>query len=112
MLQDIPWEIFVDTGRVGFHGLLHVEHKREFLIFDLQRAHALHGRDLILRNDDRDVVAVVAHMAVQKMPVGNVLMAGVHRPRVTGRREGDVRHVEAGQHLHNAGDGLRRGLVD
>ena len=54
----------MDAGRVGLHGLLHVEHKLEFLIFNLQRAHALHGRDLILRNDDRNVVAIVAHMAV------------------------------------------------
>ena len=112
VLQDIPREIFVDAGRVGLHGLLHVEHKREFLIFDLQRAHALHGRDLILRNDDRDVVAVVAHMAVQKIAVGHVLMPRVHRPGMARRREAVLRHVEAGQHLHNAGDGLRRGLVD
>ena len=112
VLQDIPREIFVDAGRVGLHGLLHVEHKREFLVFDLQRAHALHGRDLILRNDDRDVVAVVAHMAVQKIAVGHVLMPRVHRPGMARRREAVLRHVEAGQHLHNAGDGLRRGLVD
>ena len=64
VLQDIPREIFVDAGRVGLHGLLHVEHKRKLLVFDLERAHALHGRDLILRDDDRNVVAIVAHVAV------------------------------------------------
>ena len=61
---------------------------------------------------DRDVVAVVAHMAVQKIAVGHVLMAGIHGPGMTRRGEAVLRHVEAGQHLHNAGDGLRRGLVD
>ena len=61
---------------------------------------------------DRDVVAVVAHMAVQKIAVGHVLMPRVHRPGMARRREAVLRHVEAGQHLYNAGDGLRRGLVD
>ena len=37
-------------------------------------------------------------------------MGRVHRPRVAGRGERDVRHVEAGQDLHNAGDLL--GLAD
>ena len=51
-------------------------------------------------------------MAVQKIAVGHVLMPRVHRPGMARRREAVLRHVEAGQHLHNAGDGLRRGLVD
>ena len=35
---------------------------------------------------DRDVVAVVAHMAVQKIAVGHVLMPRVHRPGMARRR--------------------------
>ena len=54
----------MNERRVLFHRLLHVEHERKLLVFDLERTHALHGRNLVLRNDDRNVVAIVAHMAV------------------------------------------------
>ena len=54
----------MNEGRILFHRLLHVEHEGEFLIFDLERAHALHSRDLVLRDDGRNVIAVVAHVAV------------------------------------------------
>ena len=47
-------------------------------------------------------------MPVEQMPVGHVLMARIHRPRMTRRWERMLRHVEAGQHLHHAVDGLRR----
>ena len=112
VLQDIPREILVNERRAFFHGLLHVEHKRKLVVFDLERAHALHGRDLVLRDDDCDVVAVVAHVAVQEVAVCNVLMSRVHRPGVARRRKAVLRHIEAGQHLHDAWNGLRRGLVD
>ena len=102
----------MDLRCVRLHRFLHVQHERQHVVLDLQSAHALHRRDLVFRDDDGDLVPIVAHVPVQQMPVGNVLMAGVHRPRVTGRREGDVRHVEAGQHLDHALDGLSRRGVD
>ena len=41
------------------------------------------------------------------MPVGGVLMSGIHRPRMAGSREGDIRHIKAGEDLDNAADLLR-----
>ena len=110
MLEDVVGERLVQLRRAGLHGLLHVEHERQLLILDLDGAHGLHGRDLVLGDDSADIVAVIAHVPVEQVPVGNVLMGRVHRPRVAGRGERDVRHVEAGQDLHNAGNFL--GLAD
>ena len=47
-------------------------------------------------------------MPVQQVAVRHVLMAGVHGPGVARRGERVLRHVETGQHLHHAGDLLRR----
>ena len=78
MLQDIPREIFVDAGRVGLHGLLHVEHERQFLVFDLNGAYGLHSRNLILGDNSAHIIAIIAHMLVQQVPVGNILMRRGH----------------------------------
>ena len=112
VLQDIVGAVLVYLGGVGRHGLLRVQHEGQLLILHLQRTDALHGGDLVLRNDHGDIVAVVPHMAVQQVAVRHVLMAGVHGPGVARRGEAVLRHVEAGQHLHHAVDGLRRGCVN
>ena len=111
VLEDVVREVFVQLRRTRLHRLLRVEHERQFLVFDPQRAHALHGRDLVFRDDDGHIVSVIAHMPVEQMPVGHVLMARIHRPRMTRRWERMLRHVEAGQHLHHAVDLFGGGLV-
>ena len=110
MLEDVVGERLVQLRRAGLHGLLHVEHERQLLILDLDGAHGLHGRDLVLGDDSADIVAVIAHVPVEQVPVGNVLMGRVHRPRVASCGERDIRYVEAGQDLDNAGNFL--GLAD
>ena len=111
VLEDVVREVLVQLRRARLHRLLRVEHERQFLVFDPQRAHALHGRDLVFRDDDGHIVSVIAHMPVEQMPVGHVLMARIHRPRMTRRWERMLRHVEAGQHLHHAVDLFGGGLV-
>ena len=98
--------------RAVLHRLLRVEDKGQRLIFHLERADALMRRDLVLRDDDRHVVAPVADVPVEQKPVGDILMSRVHRPRMARRRERNVRHIEAGEHLHNAGNSLCRGCID
>ena len=110
MLEDVVGERLVQLRRTGLHGLLHVEHERQLLILDLDGAHGLHGRDLVLGDDSADIVTVIAHVPVEQVPVGNVLMGRVHRPRVASRGERDIRYVEAGQDLDNTGNFL--GLAD
>ena len=90
--------------RAVLHRLLHIEHERQGFVFDLQRAHALHGGNLVLGDHDRHVVAIIAHMRVQKPAVRNVLMLRIHRPRMPRGREIDLRRVKAGQDLNNARD--------
>ena len=112
VLEDVVGIALVQLGRARLHGLLRVQHEGQLLVLHLQRADALHGGHLVLGDDHGDVVAVVADVAVQQIAVGHVLMAGVHGPGMARRGEAVLRHVEAGQHLHHALDGLRRGLVD
>ena len=101
----------MELRRAGLHRLLHVDDEGQLFILHLQRAHALVRRDLVLRDDHGNVVAPIADVAVQQPPVGDVLMPRIHRPRVAGGGEVDLRHVEAGQHLHDTGDGgSRRGV--
>lgn len=106
VLQDIVGIVLVELGCAVLHGLLHIQHEGQLLILHLQRPHALHGGHLVLRDDHRHIVAPIPHMAVEQMAVGHVLMAGIHGPRVARRGEHDVRHIEAGDDLHHARDGL------
>ena len=112
VLEDVVGVSLVQLGRARLHGLLRVQHEGQLLVFHHQRADALHGGHLILGDDHGDIVAVVAHMAVQQIAVRHILMAGIHGPGMTRRGEAVLRHVEAGQHLHHALNGLRRGLVN
>ena len=98
--------------RAGLHGLLRIENEREILVFHRDCPHALRGGNLVLGDDDRNVVPPVPHMPVQKQPVRHVLMPGIHRPRMSRRRERKIRHVNTRQHLHNARDRLRAGRID
>ena len=106
VLQDVVGIVLVKLGRPLLHGLLGVQHEGQHVVLHLQRPHALHGGHLVLRDDHRHIVAPVPHVAVQQMAVGHVLMARVHGPWMACRGEGDVRHVEAGDDLHHAVDGL------
>ena len=106
VLQDIARKLLVDERRVRLHRLLHVQHERKLLILDLQRAHALHRRYLVLCDDNGDIVSVVAHMAVEQVPVRQILMFRIHRPGMPRRWKAVLRHIEARQHLYNARDRL------
>ena len=112
VLEDVVGISLMELGRAGLHGLLHVQHEGKLIILHLQGADALHGGHLILGDDHGDIIAVVAHMAVQQVAVGHVLMAGIHGPGVARRGEAVLRHVEAGQYLHHALDRLSRGRVN
>ena len=78
MLENVVGERLVQLRRAGLHGLLHVEHERQFLVFDLNGAYGLHSRNLILGDNSAHIIAIIAHMLVQQVPVGNILMRRVH----------------------------------
>ena len=108
VLEDVVGVGLVELGSAGLHGLLHIQHEGQLLVFHLQRPDALHGGHLVFCDDHRHVVAIVADVPVQQVAVRHVLMAGVHGPGVARRGERVLRHVETGQYLHHAGDLLRR----
>ena len=110
--EDVVREFLVQQRGIGLHGLLHVQHEGIFLIFHAQRAQGLRGGDLILRDDGGDVIAVEAHAGRQQQAVGDVLMVRIGRPRMACRGEFDLRHVKAGDDLHDALDLLGGARVD
>ena len=86
--------------------------KEMISVFGCPGSHALQRRrDLVLRDDGADVVAVVAHVAVEQKPVLYVLMPRVHAPGMAGGGKGYIRHVEAGEHLYDAGYFFRTGGI-
>ena len=112
VLEYVIRAAIVELWGAVLHGLLCIQHERQLFIFHLDGANGLHRRDLIFRNDRAHIVAVVAHMPVQQIAVGDVLMSGVHRPRVARRRERDIRNVEAGEDLHHTLDLFRLAQID
>ena len=102
VMQNIMRKFLMKLRLAVLHGLLHVQNEGKLLVFHADLARGLRCGDLILRDHGRDIVAVIAHMAVQQAAVSDVLMRRLHRPRVTGGRELDVRHVEAGEDAHDA----------
>ena len=110
--QEVARVLLVELGRTGGHGLLDIQHKGEGLVLHPHQLRGLGGGHLIVRHHHGHVVAVVAHMAAQQQPVRHVLVAGVCGPGVSGGGEAVLRHVEAGEDFHHAGDPLRRRSVD
>ena len=106
VLEDVVGEFLVELGRTLLHGLLGIQHEGQLLVLHLQGADTLHGGHLILGDDHRHIVAPIAHVPVQQVAIRHVLMAGIHGPGMARRGERDTRHVEAGQHLYHAVDGL------
>ena len=107
VLQDIVGVFLVELGRAVLHGLLHVEDEGQLLIFHLDGTGSLCGSDLIFRHDCRHIVAVIAHMAVEQITVGHILMGGLHRPGMARRGIGDVGNVKAGEDPDHTGDLFR-----
>ena len=112
VFEDVAGIAVMELRRSLLHGLLDVQDEGELVVFHRDRPNALPGGDLVFRDDDGDVVAPVAHVPVQQVPVGHVLMARVHGPGVSRGGEGEIRYVEAGEHLHNAGYRLGGAGVD
>ena len=102
--QDVVLETLVQLRCAVLHGFLHIQNKGVFLILHFERANALIRRDFVLCNHDRDIVAVIAHVAVEQQTIRNVLMVRVGRPRMSRGRERTIRHVKARQHLDHAGN--------
>ena len=111
VLEYVIRAAIVELWGAVLHGLLNVKHEGQLLVFHLQGADALIGGDLILGYNHGNVVAVVAHVAVKQKPVLYVLMPRVHAPGMAGGGKGYIRHVEAGEHLYDAGYFLRTGGI-
>ena len=97
-------ERVVQERRAFPHRFLRIQHERQLLVFGPEQGERALCGDVVLRDHAGDVVPVVPDVPVEKMPVRNVLMGRVRRPGMAGGRKRDIRHVEAGQDLHDAGD--------
>ena len=98
--------------RAGLHCLLGIQHKREFLIFHLDRTQRFCRRDLVFSDDGGNIIPIEANAARQKQPVRHILMVRVRRPRVPCRGEFIFRHIKAGHNFNHSLDFFRRARVD
>ena len=111
VLQDIVRMLFVDGRYAGRHGGLGREDGGIFLILYPDPFQRPPGGDLIHRHHGGDIVSIDAHPPVEQFPVGHVLVGRLHAPGVAGGGILDLRHVEAGEHLHHPGQRFgRRGV--
>ena len=110
--EHVAGELPVELRRTLSHCLLRIEHEGQRLIGDGDGAGSLRSGDLVLRDDDGDVVAIVADVAVQQAAVGDVLMRRLDRPGVSGSRELDIRDIKAGVDGDDTGDGFRLFGID
>ena len=104
--QDVVRPLLMDGSRPLRHGLLRLQQDGVFLVFHLDELQGVLSGELVLRHHGGDVVAVDAHPAVEQLPVGHVLVLGIHAPGMAGGGVLNVRHIEAGEHLHDPGQGL------
>ena len=104
--------VFMQLRRTRLHGLLGIEDERVLLVFHADGSQRLCRRDLVFRNNGRNIVPVEAHAAREEQPVSHILMVRVGGPGVPRRREFILRHIEAGDDLHHSFDLLRRARID
>ena len=111
MRQDVVGVFFMKLGRVRLHGLLHIQDKGLFVVRYRHQSCRLGGGHLVFGHHHGHFVAVIADVTVQQQPVGHILVVGIGGPGMSGRREGDVRHIEAGENFHHAGNLFRLGGI-
>ena len=102
----------MQLGGVRREGLLRVQHKGIFLVLHPHQPRGLGRRDLVLRHDNGDILAVIAHVPGQQQPVCHVLMGRVGGPGVSGGGEIIFRHVKAGEDPHHPRHFFRRGGIN
>ena len=109
--QHVVGILLVDGYAAAPHGLLRVQADGVLLVLHPNELEGPAGSDGVLSHHGGDVVPVVAHPGGEQLPVGDILMGLLYRPGVAGGGELDVGHVEAGDHLNDAGQGLGGGDI-
>ena len=112
MRKNVVRIFLMQLRRAGLHCLLGIQHKREFLIFHLDRTQRFCRRDLVFSDDGGNIIPIEANAARQKQPVRHILMVRVRRPRVPCRGEFIFRHIKAGHNFNHSLDFFRRARVD
>ena len=98
----VVFKALVQLIRVRAHGRFSVQDRLVRVVFHLDRAQRARAGYLVLGHHGGDIVAVIAHAAVQQPPVRDVLMLGVGGPGMARRGKIAFRHVKTGYHPHHA----------
>ena len=98
--------ILLMEGRLRADGRLRRQHRGICLVLHADLLRRLGGVQRCVRHHGRHVVAIIPDPPGQDQPVLDIPMGGVQRLGVARSGELVVRHLEAGQHRHNAGHGL------
>src|SRR5210317_756332 len=83
----------MNRGGVRGQRGLRAHHDGIFLIFDLYQANSLFGGQPVPGDDNRDLVAMVADVAGQQTPVGDVGVVGIEGIGMPGGSEPPIRYV-------------------
>ena len=97
----IAAHVLVDADGIGLHGFFDRQHRGQLLVFHMDERGRLRGCQLVVRHDERHVVADIANLLfAEDVPVAEIA-AGA-----------DLRHVGAGEHAEHARQRQRLRGVD
>ena len=102
----------LDERGVRRKGVFRRGHDGQGLVAHLDQRGGLARRQFVAGHHHGHLVAVVAHVAGQKVPVGHVAARGVHRIGMPGGGKEAVRHVVGGEDGLHAGQGQSLCRVD
>ena len=95
-------QIRVERRGILCHGLFHCDHWFVFLIFHLYESGRLLAGHIIRGNNGSNVIPIEPDAPVQKLSVPDILVGGLHTPRMTGCGKLVIRHIKTGDDFHNA----------
>ncbi len=102
----------LDERGVRRKGAFRRGHDGQRIVTYLDQRGGLARRQLVASHHHGHLVAVIAHVARQKLPVGHIPARGVHRIGVPGGGKEAVRHVVGGEDRLHAGQRQGFGRVD
>ena len=105
-------KIRVKRGCLRFKGILDRRERRILLILNFQKPFGALAGNVVHAYDCSDVIPVQPHARIQKLPVCDILVRCLDAPGMTGSWKLDVRHVKAGDNLHDTGHLLCLRCID
>ena len=105
-------KIRVKRGCLRLQGILDRRERRILLVLNFQKPLGVLAGNVVHTDDCSDVIPVQPHARIQQLPVCDILVRCLDAPGMPGSWKLDVRHVKAGDDLHDTGHLLRLRCID